>query len=193
MSWMPIYDGYYDVNELGEIRRAKPGIATFVGRPVRPIQGPTGYAQVQLHFGDRNRRAYVHHVVAEAFLGPRPPGCVVNHIDGNRLNNALANLEYVTSKENAAHALRTRGRTRGPTKPKAPLRGRPCGERHWSHRRPDRVARGEGRSLLTDNDVRRMRALRAEGWTYQAIATEFRVCSAQAYRIVKGLQWRHVQ
>ena len=39
---------------------------------------------------------YVHHVVAEAFLGPRPCGLVVRHMDGDRENNAASNLAYVT-------------------------------------------------------------------------------------------------
>jgi hypothetical protein len=40
----------------------------------------------------------------EAFVGPRPDGHEVNHIDGDRENNHLANLEYVTHAENITHA-----------------------------------------------------------------------------------------
>ena len=41
-----------------------------------------------------------------AFVGPRPALHETNHIDGNKANNALSNLEYVTKSENTIHAVR---------------------------------------------------------------------------------------
>lgn len=49
-------------------------------------------------------RKTLHSIVAEAFLGPRPRGKVVNHIDGNKWNNEAKNLEYLTREENLKHA-----------------------------------------------------------------------------------------
>lgn len=45
-------------------------------------------------------------LVAEAFIGPRPSGKEINHIDGDHRNNAAGNLEYVTRRENMQHAYR---------------------------------------------------------------------------------------
>ena len=48
----------------------------------------------------------VHHLVAEAFLGPRPDGYVVDHIDGNVKNNRAVNLRYVTTSHNLINKKR---------------------------------------------------------------------------------------
>lgn len=194
-EWREVFDGYYEVSNLGNVRRAKPGISTFVGRPVLGVCGPSGYFQVQLQARDKKRRAYVHHLIAEAFIGPRPDGHVVNHIDSDRQNNALSNLEYVTSRRNAEHALQSRKRRKGPTMPQVPLKGRPRGEAHWSSRMPERVSRGErqGASKMTEAKVREMRAMRESGQTVDSVAKHFNISIAQASRIIRGLRWAHVQ
>lgn len=51
-------------------------------------------------------KEYVHSLVAKTFIGPRPLGKQVNHIDGDRTNNAIENLEYVTVQENSHHAFK---------------------------------------------------------------------------------------
>lgn len=61
-----------------------------------------GYLRVKMN----NIHRQVHHLVAEATLGPRPEGLVVNHIDGNRTNNRPENLEYITQAENIQHSIR---------------------------------------------------------------------------------------
>jgi hypothetical protein len=193
--WIAIFDGYYEVSDLGSVRRAKPGVSTFVGRPVRAMISAGGYAQVQLASPQSQRRAYVHHLIAEAFIGARPKGWVVNHIDGDKTNNAIVNLEYVTAQENVQHALRAGRRHRGPSMPPRPKKGPQVGDAHWSRRTPERIARGErmGGSKLTENDVRGMHVLRALGATVQSIADVVGVSLGQACRILRGERWAHVK
>jgi HNH endonuclease len=62
-----------------------------------------GYLSIQL---GRARRALVHRLVLEAFVGKAPQGMQCAHADGNRANNALGNLRWVTRKENEADKLR---------------------------------------------------------------------------------------
>lgn len=52
---------------------------------------------------DKGRR--VHSIVASVFLGERPKDKVVNHKDGNKVNNVPENLEYITNTENIHHAI----------------------------------------------------------------------------------------
>lgn len=57
------------------------------------------YKRVMLQHPKR-RHAYVHHLMAEAFLGPRPEGLMVLHRDDNGFNNTLDNLRYGDRDEN---------------------------------------------------------------------------------------------
>ena len=60
----------------------------------------SGYHKIALP----DRQVKVHHLVAEAFIGPRPEGLTIDHIDNNKLNNHYSNLEYVTLQENLHRA-----------------------------------------------------------------------------------------
>jgi hypothetical protein len=66
--------------------------------------GRGGYYQVSLTKNNKQNTYYLHRLLAEAFL-PNPENKPqVNHIDGNKLNNSISNLEWVSIKENAIHA-----------------------------------------------------------------------------------------
>lgn len=58
-------------------------------------------------FGINNKNLRAHSIVAEHFLGIRPTGLTVNHKDGNKLNNRIENLEYLSIRDNVLHAIRT--------------------------------------------------------------------------------------
>lgn len=103
--WKPVvgHESSYEVSNLGRIKRTKSGPNTFTGRILRPSVNSKGYLRVNL-CGSRKWYS-CHSLVAAAFIGPRPEGLEINHIDGDKTNNHADNLEYVTSSENHKHAF----------------------------------------------------------------------------------------
>lgn len=105
----PRLEGYYIVSNDGFVKRVKNGPGARTDRALSYRYSTYGYRQVKITINKITKLQYVHSLVAECFIGPRPTGLVINHKDGNHLNNVPENLEYVTQKENVAHA-RARGR-----------------------------------------------------------------------------------
>lgn len=66
----------------------------------------TGYLLVQLYKDKKYKQLLIHRLVVEAFIGPIPKGMQVNHIDENKKNNCLSNLEIVSPKQNNNHGTR---------------------------------------------------------------------------------------
>lgn len=102
-EWREVPDALgYLASSLGRVKHASPG-----RKPAKPVPNKRGYGRIWTG-GTRETkvRRTVHSLVAAAFHGPRPEGMVINHIDGNNQNNRPENLEYVTQKENVAHAAR---------------------------------------------------------------------------------------
>lgn len=103
------FEGLYEISDHGRVR----GL-TRNGPKGRHIQGrllkqsiTQGYPFVGLR--DSNGKFHaprIHALVARAFLGERPKGKVTNHIDHNKRNNHISNLEYITNRENIQHAAR---------------------------------------------------------------------------------------
>jgi hypothetical protein len=74
------------------------------GRAGTPIGGTCADGYVRLG-GGRGRHQYAHRVVYEAANGPIPPGLEINHVNGRKADNRLSNLELVTRRQNAQHAM----------------------------------------------------------------------------------------
>lgn len=86
-----------EASNLGEIR------SRF--RVLKAPPGRNGYRKTAI--GENPTvSVYVHHSVAEAFLGPRPNGMQIRHLDGDKLNNRVGNLRYGTPSENVRDVLR---------------------------------------------------------------------------------------
>lgn len=92
-SWKKIPGIPYEASNLGRIRRKG-------GKVLRPIKAGDGYQKLTV----RGRQEYIHRLVAMAWIGDIPQGWEVNHLDFDRHNNRLENLEIVTPSMNARHA-----------------------------------------------------------------------------------------
>jgi len=110
--WALCLDGWYAVSNRGRVRRMRPRHDTrqtkrFSPTPVRLSLAGAGYPSFMPSVeGKQKKRWCVHILVAQFFIGKRPPGYDINHKDGNKQNNRWTNLEYVTRRENMQHAVR---------------------------------------------------------------------------------------
>jgi DNA-binding CsgD family transcriptional regulator len=93
----------FDACRCGIIRRRIARQFYKVGHVIATFRHQRGYQYIKL----RGRPYYVHRAVADAFYGPIPVGMVVNHIDGDKQNNRVENLEICTQAENVMHAMMT--------------------------------------------------------------------------------------
>ena len=106
--WKPVegYEKYYEVSNKGQVRSLPRKMHNYIkpGRILKQHDNGHSYLNVGLHAPEKTvKHAYVHVLVAKAFI-PRPEGCVdVNHKDFNKKNNCVENLEWVTRRQNIMH------------------------------------------------------------------------------------------
>lgn len=111
--WLDIegFEGVYQVSNLGRIKRIADSRTSKSGKIMKATRsGRTGYYLIGLTKDKKQIRFSVHRLVAAAFLGRCPTGYQCNHRDGNRINNNVSNLEWVTPSENLKHSFRVLGR-----------------------------------------------------------------------------------
>lgn len=95
------YEGLYKVSEDGQVYSVRQK------KMMSPHQKKNGYCQIILQKDKKSKTMLVHRLVAEAYLDKPQGKDFVNHIDSNRANNDIHNLEWCTSKENTDHAKLT--------------------------------------------------------------------------------------
>lgn len=121
-KWRDIegYEGLYQVSNHGHVRSVdrvvkysdgKPS-RHFKGQEIKPLDGNNGYLFVNLSNNSKIKRIGIHRLVALAFIQKPSDNVEVNHIDGNKKNNSVENLEWVTRRENILHSYRKLGHKR---------------------------------------------------------------------------------
>ncbi len=105
------YEGLYQVSNYGRVKSLARVVKSRWGtdkplteRPVREIVDSLGYSRLSLSKGGVVKAHKIHRLVAEAFLQGEGH---INHIDGNKQNNHVSNLEFCTQQENNIHAHET--------------------------------------------------------------------------------------
>ena len=99
-KWVPLMEGY-EVSDRGRVR-SLPRRGRTKGRVLKPAL--TGrYAAVTL---PGRTQVHIHKAVMEAFVGPKPSGAVIRHLDGDVWNNDVTNLAYGTPAENEQDKIR---------------------------------------------------------------------------------------
>ena len=99
--WKEVADNpNYEVSNTGKVRRR-------TTKREHSLHEKNGYYTVDLYADSKRVSRGVHRLVAEAFVANPGNKPEVNHIDGNKHNNDVSNLEWVTKKENCEHAWRT--------------------------------------------------------------------------------------
>ncbi len=160
-SWLSVkgYEGLYEVSNLGNVRRVG-------GKTLSPKPGKLGYKIVSLSMNGYFKKYLVHRLVAEAFIPNPDDKPYVNHLDGNKTNNRVDNLEWATPSENIKHAYDTNLRE--------PIRGE-----------------NNSQCKLSDEDVVWIRSNAVKGdseFGYKALAIKFGVTEPHIYHIVNGMR-----
>lgn len=174
--WKPIpgFGSSYEASSLGRIRSvdrmitAKNGIQRYFNACVL-MQQETGrrYRVVSLVGPDGIRTAKVHRMIAFAFI-PNPRELKeVNHKNGDKLNNAVENLEWCSREQNNRHAI------------KMGLKLPRQGEKH-------------GCAVLTNAQVLKIRELRSAGATGVDVARMFGVSTTTISDIHSRKIWKHI-
>ena len=133
------------------------------GRFLKPIQVGKYLGVTITHADGRIVHRTVHRLVLEVTAGPRPPGRVARHLNGDRYDNRSSNLAWGTVRQNAADKVRHGTDPRGTRNPMA---------------------------KLTWQQVRQIRAMASAGTMQRRIARQFHVSPMTISRVVRGETWK---
>jgi hypothetical protein len=104
------YEGIYQISESGKVKSLERyvdgrwGPILIKEKILSPITAGKRYKMVGLSKNSKTKFVNIHRLLAQTFINNPNNKLQVNHIDGNKMNNDLLNLEWVTPKENIRHA-----------------------------------------------------------------------------------------
>ena len=176
--WRPVegYEGIYEVSSAGEVKslpRLK--YCGHKGSPPQKVEGRIlkvsedrlGYSRVKLSKNGTSKLKYLHRIIASAFIENITEKTEVNHIDGDKSNNMLNNLEWVNRSENMKHNFSI-GISNG-------------------HRGED-----NNKAKLSWDSVKQIRKLYFDGVSQKELSKKFEVTTANISCIVNHKTWKEV-
>lgn len=163
------YENIYEVSDHGEVRSIDRSVNNYrvKGRVLRQHDSGKGYPAVALCKNGKPHTTYVHSLVANAFI-PKPDTLlrlVVNHKDGDKRNNDVTNLEWVSYSQNNQHAYDNNLKERG--------------EQFYN-------------TKLTEAQVKEIRK-NGKYDTYEQIAQQYGVSKATIRDVLLHNDWKHIQ
>lgn len=104
------YEGLYQVSNFGNVKR----ISSFRGVNkqylndyyLKPLDNGKGYYRIKLTKNNSSKRIMLHRIIAEAFISNELNKPFINHINGNKKDNSIENLEWCTQSENCLHSVK---------------------------------------------------------------------------------------
>lgn len=168
-EWRPVvgYEGWYEVSSLGRVRNIAKRNGTAVGLILRANPNGEGYASLGLRRDGSSVTWRVHILVAHAFMALPPVDLEVGHLDDDKMNPRLDNLEYTTHVENVRRGVRTG-----------------CRKKH--HKGTQNPA-----AQVDEATVQAIR-LNVEDLSYAKLAQTYGLSKSQVARIVMRQSWCHL-
>jgi hypothetical protein len=160
---LPGYNKRYWISNQGRVKSFAWGKEHILS----PGTQSDGYLTIAPRKNGQAKYYLVHRLVLMLFYGPPPEGYHANHKDGNKMNNSIDNLEWVTCLDNSRHAWHN-----GLMNPSR-------GEKH-------------GMSKLTKTEVKEIRALLCQKVPHRKIANRFGVSKSCITHISIGTTWQHL-
>lgn len=113
--WLPVkdFEGIYEISSHGVLKvreriviKSPKGYTQIFKRKAKIMSTHLcqGYKRLMLSSGNIRKREFIHRIVGFNFVPGYQPGFVINHLDGDKLNNYYKNLEWTTDVKNAIHA-----------------------------------------------------------------------------------------
>lgn len=152
-------------NTKGYLITSKGNIISPRGRTLKPKTAVTGYMSIGIPTTNGRKFFMVHRLVAEAFIENPENKPHVNHKDGNKTNNCVENLEWVTPKENMQHCVNILGKGVG----------------SWN-----------GNALLTESQVYTICELLCRGYRNYEISNALLIPKHTVTAIRCGATWKHI-
>lgn len=168
------FKGHYKISNKGRVKSVKRKVLNrgcwriIGGNILKPRPTKQGYLLIALYKNSLRDDFVIHRLVAEAFISNKKNKKEVNHINYNKSDNNVSNLEWVTPSENVRHSYKFGNRE--------PIRGEK-----------------QVNSKLKESDILEIRKkYNSGGYTHRGLAKDYNCCKTNIAFIVNNKHWTHI-